>query len=234
MEKGRLEAFSDGVFAIAITLLVLELAVPESETRDLAKALGEKWPSYAAYIVSFAIIGIMWVNHHTILHNVARVDRALLFCNLLLLMFIAVLPFPTALLAEHLNSEGSHVAAAIYSGNMFGCAIGFQVLWRWIVRDQRLLHAHIDHRQARAGQARFAVGLLVYAGTIGLAFIDARVTLAVHGLIAVYYVFDQLAVGGESRELAQLFCQPQERALHRLRQRRVGVDRLADLADRGA
>jgi TMEM175 potassium channel family protein len=194
MEKGRLEAFSDGVFAIAITLLVLELAIPDSKTTDLARDLGRQWPQFAAYIVSFAIIGIMWVNHHAILHNVARVDRALLFCNLLLLMFIAVLPFPTALLAEHLRSEGSHVAAAIYSANMFGCAIGFQVLWRWIVRDQRLLHAHIDHRQARAGQARFAFGLVVYAATIGLAFIHAGVTLAVHGLIAIYYVFDQLMV----------------------------------------
>jgi uncharacterized membrane protein len=194
MEKGRLEAFSDGVFAIAITLLVLELAVPHRETTDLAKALGHEWPSYAAYVVTFAIIGIMWVNHHAILHNVARVDRALLFCNLLLLMFIAVLPFPTALLAEHLRGDGSHIAAAIYSGNMFGCAIGFQVLWRWIVRDQRLLHAHIDHRQARAAQGRFAIGLLIYAGTIGLAFVDAELTLAVHGLIAIYYVFDQLTV----------------------------------------
>ncbi len=194
MEKGRLEAFSDGVFAIAITLLVLELAVPDDKTKNLADALGARWPQYAAYVVSFAIIGIMWVNHHAILHNVARVDRPLLFCNLLLLMFIAVLPFPTALLAEHLRSDGSHVAAAIYSANMFGCAIGFQVLWRWIVRDQRLLHAHIDHREARAGQGRFAIGLIVYAGTIGLAFVDAKVTLAVHGLIAVYYVFDQLTV----------------------------------------
>ena len=202
MEKSRLEAFSDGVFAIAITLLVLELAIPSVEEArtagGLADALRDNWASYAAYIVSFAIIGIMWVNHHAILHNVASVDRALLFCNLLLLMFIAVLPFPTALLAEHLNagarSGGARVAAAIYSANMLGCAIGFQVVWRWIVRDQRLLHAHIDHRLARAGQARFAFGVLVYAATIGVALIHAGVTLAVHGLIAVYYVFDQLTV----------------------------------------
>ena len=193
MEKTRLEAFSDGVFAIAITLLVLEIRVPE-ETSELGSRLGELWPSFAAYLVSFAVIGIMWVNHHAILHNVARVDRPLLFFNLLLLLFVALVPFPTALLARNLNEEGSHLAAAVYSANMFGCAIGFQVLWRWIVHDQRLLHAHIDHRQARAGQGRFAVGLLVYAGTIGLAFLDAKLTLAVHGLIAIYYVFDQLMV----------------------------------------
>ena len=198
MEKSRLEAFSDGVFAIAITLLVLELAIPSLEEADkaggLARALGDHWASYAAYIVSFAIIGIMWVNHHAILHTVARVDRPLLFLNLLLLMFIAVLPFPTALLAEHLESRGSHVAAAIYSGNMLGCAIGFNALWRWIVHDQRLLHAHIDHKEARAGRGRFAIGVLVYAATVGLAFLHAKLTLAVHGLIAIYYVFDQLSV----------------------------------------
>jgi len=195
MEKGRLEAFSDGVFAIAITLLVLELAVPGAESgENLAKLLGARWPSYFAYVVSFAIIGIMWVNHHALIHNIARVDRPLLFFNLLLLFFVAVLPFPTALLAEHLRSEGSHVAAAIYSGNMLGCAIGFQSLWRWIVHDQRLLHAHIDHRAARAGQGRFAIGLIVYAVTVGLAFVNAVATLAVHGAIAIYYVFDQLTV----------------------------------------
>jgi TMEM175 potassium channel family protein len=201
MEKGRLEAFSDGVFAIAITLLVLELRVPafvDAKRIGLAGALRHEWSSYAAYVVSFAIIGIMWVNHHAVLSNVARVDRALLFVNLLLLLFVAVLPFPTALLARYLNAEGSHVAAAIYSGNMLGCAIGFQALWRWIVHDQRLLHAHIDHRQAKAAQGRFAIGLLVYAGTIGLSFWNAKATLAVHALIAVYYVFDQLAVGQRS------------------------------------
>jgi len=195
MEKGRLEAFSDGVFAIAITLLVLELAVPAARGKeDLAGVLRGEWPSYFAYVVSFAIIGIMWVNHHGLMHNVARVDRPLLFFNLLLLFFVAVLPFPTALLAEHLQSDGSNVAAAVYSGNMLGCAIGFQALWRWIVHDQRLLHAHIDHRAARAAQGRFAIGLFVYAGTVGLAFVNAIATLAVHGAIAVYYVFDQLAV----------------------------------------
>jgi uncharacterized membrane protein len=200
MEKGRLEAFSDGVFAIAITLLVLELAVPRARPNEnLTELLGARWPSYFAYVVSFAIIGIMWVNHHAILHNVARVDRPLLFFNLLLLFFVAVLPFPTALLAEHLRSDGSHVAAAIYSGNMLGCAIGFQSLWRWIVHDQGLLHAHIDHRAARAGQGRFAIGLFVYAATVALAFVNAIATLAVHGAIAIYYVFDQLTVQERAR-----------------------------------
>ena len=197
MEKTRLEAFSDGVFAIAITLLVLELAVPR-DAPDLAKALGDRWPSFAAYVVSFAVIGIMWVNHHAILHNVARVDRPLLFINLLLLMFIAVVPFPTALLAEYLVEGGwnSKVAAAIYSGNLFGCAIAFQLLWRWIVHDARLLHEEIE--RGKRAEIRFAIGLLVYASTVGLSLVNAKLTLLVHALIAIYYVFDQLPLGARA------------------------------------
>ncbi|WP_052372699.1 TMEM175 family protein [Amycolatopsis taiwanensis] len=116
-ESGRVEAFSDGVFAIAITLLILEIKVPSADEHGgLWRALGAQWPSYAAYVVSFLIIGIMWVNHHQLFSYVARVDRTLMFLNLLLLMVVAAVPFPTAMLAEYLREDGaSHVAAAVYS-----------------------------------------------------------------------------------------------------------------------
>jgi uncharacterized membrane protein len=103
MRTSRLEAFSDGVFAIAITLLVLDLAVPpvtEAERDGLWAALGHEWPSYFAYLVSFLVIGIIWINHHTMLTLVERVDRPVLFANLLLLLTVSVIPFPTRLLAE--------------------------------------------------------------------------------------------------------------------------------------
>src|SRR6266566_22821 len=107
MATGRLEAFSDGVFAIAITLLVLDLAVParnRSEPGGLAAALGHQWPSYFAYLVSFLIIGIIWVNHHTVFDTVRLVDRPVLFANLALLLVVSALPFPTRLLAEYLTA----------------------------------------------------------------------------------------------------------------------------------
>src|SRR4029450_3918241 len=98
MPKTRLEAFSDGVFAIAITLLIIEVRVPHSKAGDLARDLANQWPSYAAYVVSFAIIGIIWVNHHDIFERITTVDRPLLFLNLLLRLPVAVLPLPPALL----------------------------------------------------------------------------------------------------------------------------------------
>ena len=103
MSSRRTEAFSDGVFAIAITLLVLDLAVPplqESERDGLAAALGHEWPSYFAYLVSFLVVGIIWINHHTMLTLLERVDRPVLFANLMLLLTVSVIPFPTRLLAE--------------------------------------------------------------------------------------------------------------------------------------
>src|ERR687886_2911700 len=118
MTTGRLEAFSDGVFAVAITLLVLDIQPPsDARTQSgLWRALGDLWPHYAAYAVSFLIIGIVWVNHHAVLALIARVDRGLAFLNLLLLMAVALIPFATALLAEYLSHGApEHVAAAAYS-----------------------------------------------------------------------------------------------------------------------
>jgi uncharacterized membrane protein len=200
----RLETFSDGVIAIAITLLILEIHVPAAGTGPLAKQLGEQWPSYAAYVVSFAVIGIMWVNHHRIFHLLKNVDRPLLFINLLLLMFIAAVPFPTGLLAEYLDAGGrdSHIAAAVYSANATGCALAFNMMWRWVVRKGDLLHDHISVQNLRKGTRRFTLGLIVYPIAIGVSFISAPLTLALHALTAVYYVVDQLAVRDDAPDQA--------------------------------
>jgi uncharacterized membrane protein len=127
----RLEAFSDGVFAIAITLLVIDRG-PSRGSDILAGALAGEWPSYVAYAVSFAVIGIMRVNQHGLIELVASVDRPLLFLNLLLLMFVAFMPSSTALLAEHLQSASAdaHLAAAVYSANGVANATGFNLIWR--------------------------------------------------------------------------------------------------------
>ncbi len=134
MSSRRLEAFSDGVFAIAITLLVLDLAVPPREGSpdgSLGGALAHQWPSYFAYLVSFLIVGIIWVNHHTVFDKVRLVDRPVLFANLALLLFVSVLPFPTHLMAEYLTAGAdSHIAAAVYSATMFAMGLAFVLLLR--------------------------------------------------------------------------------------------------------
>jgi uncharacterized membrane protein len=192
----RIEAFSDGVFAIAITLLVLELKVPGgARVGGLWRTLVEEWPSFAAYVTSFFVIGIMWVNHHSMFRQLVRADRVLLFLNLVLLLWTALLPFPTALLARYLDVGGadSHVAAALYSGNLLLAAIAFSAIWTYAVRGGRLLAAPLAADVERTALVRFAAGTLVYAATVGLAFLSAPLTLAVQFLVALYYCFDQLA-----------------------------------------
>ncbi|MCT9006155.1 TMEM175 family protein [Streptomyces sp. NPDC054766] len=195
-ESGRVEAFSDGVFAIAITLLILEIKVPEAgEHGGLWHALGQQWPSYAAYVVSFLVIGIMWINHHQVFSYVARVDRTLMFLNLLLLMVVAAIPWPTAMLAEYLREgRASHVAAAVYSLVMVAMALAFQAVWWHLTRTGRLLDSRVDVEGARRTRVRFALGSLAYPATVALSFVSAPLTLAAHGLLAVYYGFNQVPV----------------------------------------
>jgi TMEM175 potassium channel family protein len=194
----RLETFSDGVIAIAITLLILEVDVPTAEGSALWKALAHEWPSYMAYLTSFAVIGIIWVNHHGMLNLVAKVDKPLLYLNLFLLLTIAGIPWPTALVAEHLQSPlvDANIAVAIYGAWATMVALGFNFMWRWMVHDDKLLHPHLDRDALRKNTRRFSLGVLIYPITIGIAFIHPVWALAVHGFVAVYYVVDQFARGG--------------------------------------
>lgn len=200
VDTGRLEAFSDGVFAIAITLLVLELHVPESGDGSLWRALTREWPQFAAYLTSFLVIGIMWVNHHSMFRAVVRVDRGLLFLNLLLLLWTAVLPFPTEMIATYLRGPASdaHVAAALYSLNLTLAAIAFSLIWLRAVR-RRLIAQQMSPREQWASIGRFSAGTIVYAATIGLSFVSAPVTLLVQFLIAAYYAFEQVGTGVRRR-----------------------------------
>src|SRR4051794_26548795 len=120
MGTGRLEAFSDGVFAIAVTLLVLEIKVPDAAGDDLAHQLAEQWPSYASYVVSFFVIGVIWMNHHAVFSHLGRVDRPLMSINLVLLLWVALIPWPTHLLAEYMRQggQGERTAALVYAGTM--------------------------------------------------------------------------------------------------------------------
>jgi TMEM175 potassium channel family protein len=204
MRTGRLEAFSDGVFAIAITLLVLDIGVPPRDpppAGGLAHKLAEQWPSYFAYLVSFSVIGIIWVNHHGVFSRVRLVDRPTLFANLGLLLIVAMLPFPTHLMAEYLTAgKNSHVAAAVYSCTMLAMGLTFAGVWFAVTRDERLLHEPVDPSARRRTLIRFGLGNVFYLITIGLAFVSAPLTLAVHGAVALYYCFDQLTSGDRAEK----------------------------------
>ncbi|MEP6695980.1 MAG: TMEM175 family protein [Pseudonocardiales bacterium] len=194
----RVEAFSDGVFAIAITLLVLELKVPQGVGEgQLWHAVLAEWPSFGAYLTSFFVIGVMWVNHHAMFRQFVRCDRVLLFLNLLLLLWTALLPFPTALLARYVDAGGpdSHVAAAVYSANLLLAAVAFSAIWAYGVRGGRLISEPLGALDERRSLVRFGIGCLVYAATICLAFVSAPLVLAVQFLVALYYCFDQIAAG---------------------------------------
>jgi uncharacterized membrane protein len=197
VDTGRLEAFSDGVFAVAITLLALDLAIgaPGSHHLTLAATLADHWPAFAAYPVSFATIGIIWVNHHAMFKNFAEVDRTLLYLNLLLLFFVVSIPFATSTIADYLRASpaDASLAAAIYQGVFEGMSISFTLLFWWAIRREHLQVA-LTPDQARRAMIRFGIGNLVYIAGIGIAFVNALASLALAGLIAVYYLFEQTPV----------------------------------------
>ena len=191
MPTGRAEAFSDGVFAIAITLLVLGLVL--SGHGPLTSQLLAAWPRYFAYVVSFLTIGIMWMNHHTILAHVARVDRPLLVINLLLLMGIVAIPFPTALVANNLTGPGGSTAAVTYGLVMIAISLAFSGLWIYVVTHAAELGATLPPEALRQSIPGFTGGLLAYvAATLIAAYVNAVAAVIIFGLLAVYYLFEHL------------------------------------------
>jgi uncharacterized membrane protein len=190
VSTSRLESFSDGVIAVAITLLVLNIAVPQlKDHQTLAHELGHHWPSYAAYATSFITIGIIWINHHVMISRLREPDRLILILNLLLLLTIGLLPFATDLLATYLNrSSGQHLAAAIFGGAFLLMSVAFASLNAHILL--RKAHLHRDQlpiAERRRILARSLTGLLPYAIATGLAAVSQYATLAICAAIAVYY-----------------------------------------------
>jgi uncharacterized membrane protein len=183
--SGRVEAFSDGVFAIAITLLILTVTPPTHG--ELGHELLRLWPSYAAYAVSFLTIGIIWVNHHSIFRLFAGVDRTMLFLNVLFLMVVAFIPFPTEVVADNVRDPDARRAAAVlYGCNMILLGIGFVVLWMY--GSSRLLREDSDRREVAGITHSFISGVPIYlAGTL-LAFVNAIASLVVFAALACFYV----------------------------------------------
>ena len=185
-ETSRVEAFSDGVFAIAITLLILDLHVPPPAAGRLGPALLRQWPTYVAFLLSFAFIGIMWVNHHRLFNHIRRSDNFLLFLNLLLLLGVCLVPFPTALLAAYYGRAGEQkLAAGIFNGTYFAIAIFFNLLWRHalaagLLDAETLESAHSLTRQ-------YAVGPLMYLVCLLLSAIHVPTSLALNVALALFF-----------------------------------------------
>ena len=193
MSKTRLEAFSDGVFAIAATLLVLELHVPPVGQGQLLALLAAQWPAYVAYVVSFLTIGIIWVNHHAMFALVKEVDRPLLFLNLILLLVIAIIPFPTAIVDQWITDPQDAHAAAALLGIVFLCmGLAFGAIWLYAVGHHELALQGIDRELARSAIPRFTIGNLAYVVGIGLAFISPLLSIILYGIVSVYYIFPTL------------------------------------------
>lgn len=189
-ETTRTEAFSDGVFAIAITLLILEIRVPHVEEGgpSLATLLLEQWPSYAAYILSFLVIAVMWVNHHNLFRYIRRIDNRFLFLNSLLLMVICAVNFSTALLAEHiLDPASQQVAGLIYAGMGILIAILFNLVWRHAATDMHLLDQRIDPRLPQAITDQYSYGPFLYLAAFILVFVSVWLSLALQFGLAIYF-----------------------------------------------
>lgn len=190
VSTGRLEAFSDSVIAVAITLLVLNISVPKADsTHSLIHALLRQWPLYAAYVTSFITIGIIWVNHHVMISRLREADRAILLLNLLLLMCIGVLPFSTGLIAEYLKAgHGQKLAAAVYAGSFLLMSVAFATLNHHILlRKAHRLEEQLPEERRRYILSRSITGLVPYAIATALAAVSPYVTLAICAAIAIFY-----------------------------------------------
>ena len=188
-ETGRLEGFSDGVIAVAITLLVLGLQPPAkiSSDNDLLLWLGSQLPNYLAFVTSFATIGVMWMNHHRMFSHIKHTDATLMLLNLLLLLFIVIVPFPTALVAEYLKVPDSHYAAALFNGTYVMIAICFNVLLRYATHENRLLGKQVDQQEVQAMLQQYRFGPLAYLITFGLTWISVPASLILNLLMAVFW-----------------------------------------------
>ena len=194
MPTSRLEAFSDGVFAIAMTLLVLDLRVPSlaPDAPPLWAALLHQWPAYLAFLTSFVTIGIMWINHHLNFTVIRRTDHPLLVLNLLLLLGVTFLPFPTGLVAAYIGHTGERVATAVYAGTFLFISLIWSGMWRYASRGGRLLGRDADPRLVEALTRAYRPALAWYLAAFVAAFVYALASLAIIAALAVYFALPDL------------------------------------------
>jgi uncharacterized membrane protein len=196
VKPARLETFADGVFAIAATLLILNVdAQIPGNVDDLGARVLHIWPSYLAYAASFVTIGIMWVNHHTLMSQVDRTDRRFLFANIGLLMCIAFVPFPTRLVAEHIRGSGARDAALVYGFTMVATATMFNVTWFYASARRRLLRPDADAAVVSGLSRSYLPGPWIYLGATLIAFLSPTASVLLFLAIAVLYVLESSILG---------------------------------------
>ena len=202
MSTRRLEAFADGVFAIAATLLILNV---DAQVGEGSGAIGHRllaiWPSYIAYAVSFVTIGIIWSNHHTVMGQLGRVNRVFLLQNVFLLMCVAFLPFPTRLIAEHLRDRHDLQPAALaYGATMTVMAVCYIALWLYAAGGRRLLREDSDPRTVSGITRSYLPGAPLYLTATLVALASPLASVALYGGIALFYVIESSIFGGATTE----------------------------------
>ena len=200
MDRGRLEAFSDGVFAVAITLLALNLTLAGPGHGTLPSQLSAHWAAFAGYLISFFTIGIIWVNHHALVRQIKSVERTLLFVNQLLLLFVVLIPVSTAIATDYLpNKPYAPLAMALYGGTFLGMSVGFGAIFEWTLHGEHV-YAPLPVEQHWAARRRFVSGALVYVVAIAVAVFNALAAFVLIGLVAVYYIFERTPTSPGSPE----------------------------------
>jgi len=194
METTRLETFSDGVFAIAATLLILDV---HKSHGSVAHGLVHAWPAYAAYAISFLTIGIIWANHHTVFQQIGSVDRTFLMINVVFLMVVAFSPFPTRVLAETMR-HGGKAGAFDYGLTFTLMAVCYGALWFYAAHNGRLLAEDADPRTVSGISRSFAPGSVMYAIAMLSALLSAYLAVALFAGIAVFYVVESSLFGRDA------------------------------------
>jgi len=194
-ETARIEAFSDGVFAIAITLLILEIKVPQPSAGPLAIQLARQWPSYISYVISFGFIGIMWINHHRLFNHIRRSNHGLMIYNMLLLLGVTFVPYPTSVLAAVLGKPDQRLAAIFYNGTYFFIAVFFNLLWRHAKSPKdRLFGSDVDSYAIAEINRKYAVGLTAYALCAVLAWWSVPASLCWNVALALFFALPHKGV----------------------------------------
>jgi TMEM175 potassium channel family protein len=183
-ETARIETFSDAVFAIAITLLILDVKIP-ARHEHLAAALLEQWPSYLAFFLSFAYIGIMWINHHRIFTCIQHANDVLLLLNLFVLLGVTIVPFPTAVLAEHMRGPDQRMAGLLYNAVFVLVTLAFRMLWRYAISRRLVAQNAVPNVLNPSG--RYAIAPLLYLGCLAIACFSIRASLIANVVIAVFF-----------------------------------------------
>ncbi len=204
IDKSRLEAFSDGVLAVVITLLVLDLHVDSAAPETIGEQVAHEWPSFVAFAVSFFVIGVIWVNHHALLSLVTGANRSILFVNLLLLMFVTTIPFTTASLAGFLTrGDGSATTAVLmYGAAMEGMALSFTLLLSRMARSGLTLRP-VGREEARRAVRRFGIGALIYPVVTAIGLLSPVAMLVLYALLTAYYVREQTPILGDAGDASE-------------------------------